>query len=511
LKNVRGRTATISATVCLIAVLVTVPSAQAAVTASHVATPKNNTFLMYDYNNPNTFAISGTTTGGTTGDHVDLVCYAGDGNHAVASSVAVNADGSFSVAGSAESANTYRICNLKAVPAGTAPPNLSPFTGPRLFVGQKATYKVNGGPNDGKLYDYYLYFQQLLGGYDYDSLGECGIDDAYLLDPSDSMTTVTWYCNAYLLARDPTSGTRSEIQVDGKDAYTPNTAHDINPNATSGFPVLGSYSFHLNSHNGNAAIHEMNPIVKCPTATFPPSSVTCPTFTSTGITDTRSISQDHDGLVSWITDVFNSTDGKAHTIDLLWQNYQRFRPNSTGDSTQIEYKFPGQSGYSRHVLSDAVNLPASSPATIFVRVHGAADGDTSTGQGALVYDHPSDKARFTYIGIGDEGFTLHQVVKVPAHGSVRVRFAYMHDFHAAKVASLAKEATTIFKGCTVPKLTGKSLGAAKSAIKHANCSVGKISHESSTTVAAGRVISSKPKAKTHLDYHAKVALVVSSG
>ena len=77
--------------------------------------------------------------------------------------------------------------------------------------------------------------------------------------------------------------------------------------------------------------------------------------------------------------------------------------------------------------------------------------------------------------------------------------------------SLAHLATGVFKGCTVPKVTGKPLATAKKAIRRANCTVGKITHASSTTVAAGDVITSKPKAKTHLDYHAKVSLVVSNG
>jgi beta-lactam-binding protein with PASTA domain len=85
------------------------------------------------------------------------------------------------------------------------------------------------------------------------------------------------------------------------------------------------------------------------------------------------------------------------------------------------------------------------------------------------------------------------------------------DFTQASVHSLAQNATTVFKGCTVPNVTGKSLAAAKTAIRHAHCTVGKISHASSTNVAAGGVISSKPKAKTHVDYHAKVSLVVSTG
>ena len=96
MSSVRGKTASISAAACLVAVLVAVPSAQAAVTSSSITTPKNNVYFLYNYNTPNTFAISGTTNG-TTGDYVDINCYAGDKTTPVATNVAVNNDGSFSV------------------------------------------------------------------------------------------------------------------------------------------------------------------------------------------------------------------------------------------------------------------------------------------------------------------------------------------------------------------------------------------------------------------------------
>jgi hypothetical protein len=255
-------------------------------------------------------------------------------------------------------------------------------------------------------------------------------------------------------------------------------------------------------------IHETSPLVKCTTTTYPPTAVSCTKFVSAGVTDTRMITQDHAGRVAWITDMFKSTDGHAHTVDFLWDNEQRF--HGTGDSTQVEYKFPGQSSYSMHVLNDSVNLPAK-PGTIFVRVHGAADGDMTTGQGAIVYDRAATTAKFVYVGSGYERFTLHQTAKVPAKGSTRFRFAYVDDFHAATVASLAKNATTVFKGCTVPNVVGKTLRAAKKAILHGHCAVGKIRHVPSTTIRAGTVVFELPAPKTHVDYGTKVVLGVSKG
>ena len=67
------------------------------------------------------------------------------------------------------------------------------------------------------------------------------------------------------------------------------------------------------------------------------------------------------------------------------------------------------------------------------------------------------------------------------------------------------------KNCVVPKVKGKTLSAAKRAIKSHACSVGRIKHATSRTVKKGHVISQKPKPGRRLPHGAKVNLVVSKG
>lgn len=503
------RTATVVAGMCLAAMLVVVPSAQAAVTSSSITAPTNNKYFLYNYNNPNTFAISGMTNG-TTGDHVDVNCYAGDEVDPVATNVAVNANGTFSVAAApAKEANTYRVCQLRAVPHGSAPNPLTPYAATRLLVGYRETYNVSGGPNDERLYDYYLFFQQPKGGLDFDSIGGCGIDDGYLLDQTNSLSAVTWYCNAWLSDTDQQVGpTRSQIQINGVDAWPPAQAKQINANATGGLPKL-AFSFSQNSKTGDSVIHESDAFVTCKNHTYPATNVTCPSFVSTGVTDTRKIVQDHSGKVGWITDVFTNATGKAKTVDLLWQNDQHFY-YSSGNANQVEYKFPGQSGYSTHLVNDVVNLPHK-PGKIFVRYHGASDGDVTHGRGAIVYNHAATAAKFMNLSTSQSDFTLHQTITVPAHGSMTLRWAYIADFQEATVEKLAAHAAVVVKGCTVPNVKGKSLAAAKTAIKKAHCTVGKITHVPSTRVPSGDVVSQSPKAGTNVDYGTKVSLKVSMG
>jgi hypothetical protein len=65
--------------------------------------------------------------------------------------------------------------------------------------------------------------------------------------------------------------------------------------------------------------------------------------------------------------------------------------------------------------------------------------------------------------------------------------------------------------CVVPNVKGKKLAAARTAITHAHCAVGKISKAASKKVPKGKVISQKPTPGKHLTAGAKVNLVVSKG
>jgi hypothetical protein len=567
--------------------LVDTQAAHAAITGSRITTPANPSFFIADEDaSTQTFAISGTASGGSPAtDKVDIRCYYASTFTAVATSVALHADRSFSVPSADLNKILDTTCRLRAVPAGSSPANLAPFSGPVIGVGDRQSAKVSGGTNNGKVYDFHIDSQQTTAANEYSSVGEGDLYDAFLLDPTYFATTNTYASGHSLFAT--ALPTRSELQVDGADAYPPYQAKQINANAT-GLPAL-SYSYSLDAHTGDLVIHVTEPLVKCPSTTFPPTATSCASFLPTGVADAETITEDHGGHVSWITDVFTSTDGKAHAVDLLWDEGQHFY-GASGDSSQVEYAFPGHTGFSTHLTGDSLALPRF-PGTIFIRMHGAADGDAGTGQGAIVYDRPATAAAFDFISNAFNEFTLHQSVTVPAAGTSRLRFAYVQDFHAASVASLAQTATTAFlntiavsrsgagkgtvtsvpggiicgttcshgfpygtsvtltanatKGsrftgwtgactgtggctittdgnttvaatfvlrpCIVPKLKGRTLKAARNAIRKAFCSVGKVRKAASSTVKKGRVISQKPKPGRHVKQHTRVDLVVSKG
>jgi hypothetical protein len=67
------------------------------------------------------------------------------------------------------------------------------------------------------------------------------------------------------------------------------------------------------------------------------------------------------------------------------------------------------------------------------------------------------------------------------------------------------------KPCVVPNVKGKTLSAAKRALKAHACTAGKITRAFSGEVKKGRVISQKPRKGSHLRHNGKVRLTVSKG
>ena len=444
------------------------PAARAAITVSHIRSPADPSFFVVTKNaSTQTLAISGTTSGGNpASDMVDVRCYSGKTSIRLAHNVPLTSDGSFSVSAADLNPVLQQTCRLRAVPANTTPSDVTPYDGPVIGVGEDTGSVVSGGPNNGKIYDYALDVQQLTAAFDYVSLGGCGINDGFLYDATLANTTVTYACNAGLLGRESSaSPTRSEVQVDGANAYASAQAFLINSKA-AGLPSV-SNTYTVATATGNIVVHETAPLVKCPQTAYPPTTTSCSSFVTTGVTDNRTITQDHDGHISWISDVFTSTDSKAHSIDLLWDNSQRFW-GASGNSAQLEYEFAGQTSFATHVAGDSVSLPTS-PGTVLIRMHGAADGDTSTGRGAIVYDRPATAAKFTFAQVVASTFTLHQAGSVPAGGSTRFRFAYVQDYKAANVASFAKTARTAFLNTVALAKSGKGTGKITSSPRGISC------------------------------------------
>jgi Glucodextranase, domain B len=440
--------------------------ANAAITSTQITRPaKAPVYLLYNEDAPNAIAVSGTTDStNAMVDRVDLLCFFGDNGQylALASGVTLAPDGSFSVPAAGLHPIAYHLCRLRAVPAGSTV-NSTRFAGPLLAVGGVLTTKVAGGPNAGLPYDFYLWDQQVGAAADYQSVGGCGVDNSYLFDQSLALTTMVFYCNALLNYRNlgGVADTRSEIQVDGQDAYDSTGASSVFARSAacpaacdgsidnSGLPAL-NYSYSQNPTTGDMKINESEPLVRCAGAVpYPPTHATCSNFVPTGVRFARTIMQSQSGRVTTIVDRYSSADGLPHKVDLLYQNNQRVSGNG-GVALDVGYRFPGQQTYSSYTRGDSLHVSGGA-GTIYVRSLRADDGDAWTGQGAIVYDTGPSQILFMnpHATSSSSNFTMHYATRVPATGALRFRFAYCSDWTAAGVRALA---TPIEDGYAPPSI-----------------------------------------------------------
>ena len=85
--------------------------------------------------------------------------------------------------------------------------------------------------------------------------------------------------------------------------------------------------------------------------------------------------------------------------------------------------------------------------------------------------------------------------------------------HRCKVTTndnITVKAKFVLRPCVVPNVVGKTLSAAKAAIKKAFCSVGRVRMIASAK-ARGKVVAQQPPRGKRLRQHARINLVVSKG
>ena len=189
-------------------------------------------------------------------------------------------------------------CRLRAVPAGTKPADLSSFGGPAVAVSEVASgnydnsgakhdsssgFQVVGGPNAGKLYDYYIFDAQL-AGIRLGSLSSCGPCDSHAIDSSTFRVPDTEMFNSNaVLSRDvnnpPAVPDRSYIQIDGANAYSSYAAQQLYARSAPAtfdgsqdaahFPVL-TLTDTIDPATEDLTIHESEDFVRCATLSGTP-------------------------------------------------------------------------------------------------------------------------------------------------------------------------------------------------------------------------------------------------
>jgi Glucodextranase, domain B/PASTA domain len=425
--------------------------AQAAITSSNITswtssesgTPQNSTYLISYDNHSTTLTVSGDATPGS--GNVDVVCYFGSGatfgEKVLAGSVPVGDDGSFTttalmrlIAGHA--------CRLRAIPTGgESIDDVPDFAGPQIAVSEAGLPSgvVDGNPN--YPFDFYVYAESLTGSAAWDSAGSCG-PFAAPYDASFGQGNFAIDCAGSLLgANMPSGATRSDVQIDGRNAYDAVTAEGLSVGIgdLTRFPSL-SASVVQDPTNGDVTSDETESWATCATpVAYPPTSHDCPVFASTGVQLQRDITTSDGGLVVEMTDTWSSTDGQAHSLDLLYDDYVGLH-SSNQQGVQPGYEFPGQSSFSTYRAGDTLPGPGTAPGSILVSSDiNSADGDTSQAVGAITFSSPPTE--FTFVS--PDEFQEHQVLQVPAGGSVRLTYIYSTAHAVAQVQPLALAAQDV--------------------------------------------------------------------
>jgi hypothetical protein len=474
----------IAAIIAALAALGMAPAAaQATITATNITswtssapgTPPNSPYLISRDNppSPTTLAVTGTSNG-TTSDHVDIACYFGSSPSTTykilnTSALAVAADGTFRTPASAPQLRAIagQACRLRAVPAGReTSDDSSAFAGPQLAISEAALplSSIAGGTvNPGKPYNYYVNGVTFTGSAAWKApgtpadraagTGACGgpyatpVDQAFNIDKSFPID-----CAASLLSDDLSVwGGRSEVQVDGHNAYDAasaqalfaRTSGDNGSQDLPGFPSM-SADVTWDPRSGLISSQAHESWVTCsPSDAFPPSAASCLSFADSGIGLTRVTTTSDGGRVITLTDTWSSTDGRSHTLDLLYDDYAGVVGRSDGERG---WQLPGQSGFTQYAAGASVPAPGGAPGSILLHTNvSAPDGDPNEGFGAITFGQAPAGLRFA----GPSELEEDQLLSVPAGGGASLSYVYSIASSQADINALALAAQDRFQPAAV--------------------------------------------------------------
>lgn len=446
------------------AVLQSAPAHAAGITSSTITSPATGAhYLITDVNPATTVAVTGTSTGGTVGDLVDIRCYTSSGRWETASAVTgvpIGADGSFSAPMTTDT--PYGTCALRAVPHGYpgGAASLANFAGPKVTTEYAVSRKLLGGPNAGLVYDYYVEYQSRYAMSDVHSATDLGLGVTRLLHSDGTSSNVLWNDGSALGRNE--GGTRSHVKVDGRNAFGPYGAALLYPgsNLAPGFRAL-TYGVTRNATTGAITVRETDPLVVCPTETFPPTAGSCPQFRSAGVRLERTTVVDGGGLQVRVTDVWRSTDGKPHSVSAHYDHGVEGHDYSTGSvvptlvGAKLPWVSPAYQTFNGVTLSPG---PARVPAIVSLRADmAAADGNANFPRGALVFDRaPNTVERSNYAQ-----FTFrYEGISIPAGGSRVLRQGYVIGTSQSAVDARARAIATRINPWRPDALIRKSGGSA---------------------------------------------------
>jgi hypothetical protein len=428
----RVRAALLVSALALALLALPLSQAGAAVTASQITSPTDQSFLLAEDNGAK-ITIAGTTTGPGA---VDINCYYGSGYSEIKENVTVVGE-AFSVEVPAE--EIYKgPCVLRAVPhedkSNHEPGEpADPFKGPRLAASEFE------GPFEND--EYFAISDTFAGGFFFESVGSCGLEGSEIFNATTFEGDALFGCDASLYEENP-EATRSDLQIDGANAYSPATAKRVEEKigVIPGAPHIAARVERFEPSTGLITISEVDPIVKCsPETISPPTSTSCKEFVSAGVQLERTWETSENDHVAKVTDTWRSTDGSAHALNALYaQEFSDAKADGGGT-----FDFPGSTAFVGTTKGEAVALPAGAGAILYKSDAAEPEaGDGEHPQGAVVYDSVPSGPIAVFTGSDEQngnGFDMPYARTIPAGGTYTLRMAYVQAYGLAEVNKLAQE------------------------------------------------------------------------
>ncbi len=425
----------------LLAMIGSAVPAQAIVAQSHITTPGDPAYL-FENNSPSaTFTVAGTANV----LEVDIRCY--DGSTPTSYSTIVEkapvTSGAFSVSAPL-SKLPNQPCVLRAVPTGDAeahPPGQgAPYAGPRVL---RSSFEIF--TKSSVAYDYEQEFLTLGAYLGVDSVGDEGLYYSYLFAPGTLAKSESgFYDNASLQTENqPPSGsaTRSELQVDGTNAYAPDGAKQLGEGLPAKTLLPGTPSVTASTTEtapGEFIVQESDPIVQCAPepSVFPPTEKSCKEFVPVGVQLNRTWQSTHGDRVALMTDSWVSTDGATHHLSALYDQ------ETSEHGTEGAFEFPGASSFSAVSEGQAESTPGDS--AIYYKTDAATPdgGDLTNPQLAIVYDtQPSGgQVSFHQSSVGKLPIFEMPYERTITPGSpFKLRMGFVTEYELGAVRALAGE------------------------------------------------------------------------
>jgi hypothetical protein len=416
------------------------PAQAAGITTTTITSPADDSHYLVTDAQPATTVLVKGTSNGTLGESVDLRCYTSSVEWTPArNGVPVDADGSFTTLMRTD--QPFGTCILRAVPAGLpGGSNLSRFVGPRISGEMIRSVRVGSGPNAAKTFDYDARYQGARGFNGYFSATHSSAGSSRLQYADGTSSSYLWGSSGVGSLFNPKAeADRAPLRIDGQIGYGPFSAAFLYAGSidTPGLPAL-TYDATRDPATGDTVIHEHDPIVVCPTDTYPPTAESCPHFDPTGVQLDRTIVTSDDGARILVSDAWRSTDGRAHTVAVQYSHTLAAADNTPPASdTPVGLDLPWLGGgYRRFATATAFPGPGRVPASMLVRDNdSAADGDRRFPRGAISVDVAPARVRWA---TNKQVVFDYDAIAVPAGGfSQPIRQAFVMGTSEAEVASAA--------------------------------------------------------------------------